>query len=72
MDCEINKYLNVMTLNCEGVNRNSHYISDVIRNNNCDIMCLQETWLIEQNMSNIGNINNDYLYIGKSGVDSMS
>ena len=35
-------------------------------------MCLQETWLIDQTLYKLGNVHDNYLYHGKSGIDSTS
>ncbi len=64
--------LNICSFNCEGVNRTVDYMKEFLSNNLCDILCLQETWLIEQNLLRLANIHSDYLYTGKSGVDSNS
>ena len=37
--------------------------------NACDILCLQETWTIDSNINILGNIHNDFLFTGISGVD---
>ncbi len=48
------------------------YINGMLSDSACDILCLQETWLIEQMQHKLSNIHNEYLSYGKSGVDSMS
>ncbi len=62
--------LNISSLNCEGLKRSSDYIKDYLSTHSTDILCLQETWLVDQNLCNLGNIHCDYLFHGKSGVDS--
>ncbi len=62
----------ICSFNCEGVHRTVDYMNEFVCNNLCDILCLQETWLIEQNLPHLANIHSDYLYTGKSGVDSNS
>jgi exonuclease III len=64
--------LNVYSLNCEGAERYFPYINGMLSDSACDILCLQETWLIEQMQHKLSNIHNEYLSYGKSGVDSMS
>ncbi len=65
-----NNTLNICSYNCEGVNRSSDYINDTLTNTNCDIMCLQETWLLDHNIGKLGDVHDDYLFNAKSGVDS--
>ena len=38
----------------------------------CDILCLQETWLLNGNMNKLSEINSDYVFTGISGVDSSA
>jgi len=52
--------------------KSDEYISDVLTNTNCDIICLQETWLLDYNLHKLGDVHNDYLFYGKSGVDSKA
>ena len=37
--------------------------------NNCDVLCLQETWTIDSNLGIFSNIHNDYLFTCISGID---
>ena len=55
------------SLNCEGINRSKDVINNFLMDNACDILCLQETWTIDFNI--LGNIHNDFLFTGISGVD---
>jgi len=64
--------LSVISYNCEGFKRSCDYIGEVLNNFKCDIICLQETWLLEQNLCNLSNVSVDYLHTGKSGVDSTA
>ena len=36
--------------------------------NNCDVLCLQETWTIDSNLGIFSNIHNDYLFTCISGI----
>ena len=40
--------------------------------NNCDVLCLQETWLLDGNMDKLSNIHPEFSYCGISGVDSSA
>ena len=59
----------VCSLNCEGINRSKDFINNFLTDNACDILCLQETWAINSNINILGNIHNDFLFTGISGVD---
>ena len=61
--------LNICSLNCEGIKRSSDYISSFLNSNDCDILCLQEVWLLQCNIKELSTINDNYLYTGVSGVD---
>ena len=60
----------ICTLNCEGVNRSSAYMSQLLNNDNVDFLCLQETWLLNCNMEKLSSIHDNYLFAGVSGIDS--
>ena len=62
--------LNIASYNCEGINRTSHYINDLLDTDNLDILCLQETWLLDEQHDKLQNLHDNYLPRGKSGVDS--
>ena len=64
------KGFSVCTLNCEGARRSQDFIAEYLSLNRPDILCLQETWLLDSNLSLVNSIHPDYLSIGKSGVDS--
>ena len=59
----------VCSLNCEGINHSKDYSNNFLTDNSCDILCLQETWTIDSNINILGNIHNDFLFTGISGVD---
>ena len=61
--------LNIKSYNCEGVKRNRNYISSLLNSDKLDILCLQETWLLDSNICIIGELNSNFLYTGVSGVD---
>ena len=62
--------LNLLSFNCSGLNHSNQYIIELVSETEYDIMCLQETWLLNENMHRLGDINNDYPFTGISGVDS--
>ena len=66
----ISESLSICSFNCEGVSRTSEYMNEFLSKHDCDILWLQETWLLNENLSKLGNIHDNYLYTGKSGVDS--
>ena len=43
--------------------------NDLIESN-CDVLCLQETWHLDDNINLFGTINTNYLYTAIYGVDS--
>ena len=45
-----------------------HYLND----SSCDILCLQETWHLDENINLFNTINTNYLYTAISGVDSRA
>ena len=62
--------LSIATLNCEGIRRFTDYIRNYLSINNCDILCLQETWHLDDNIQYFNKIYTDYLFIVISGVNS--
>ena len=40
--------------------------------NNCDILCLQETWHLDDNIQYFNKIHTDYLFTAISGVNSKN
>jgi len=63
---------NICSYNCEGLARTGDYINGVLTSTNCDMMCLQETWLLDHSLCKLGDVHEDYLYSGNSGVDSSA
>ena len=62
--------LRIGTFNCEGLHRNKRYLHNLLQSLKLDIMCVQETWLLDCNMDTIGNVHNEYHFVGQSGVSS--
>ena len=62
--------LSIATLNCEGIRRSTDYIRNYLSTHNCDILCLQETWHLDDNIQYFNKIHTDYLFTAISGVNS--
>ena len=63
---------NIVSLNCEGMRRNVDYINSLLCSKSCDYLCLSETWLLHDNLGELGNIHDQYMYTGTLGADSNS
>lgn len=61
------KDFSVCTLNCEGARRSQDFIAEYLTLNRPDILCLQETWLLESNLSLVNSIHPEYLSIYEIG-----
>ena len=59
--------INVCTFNCRSVKSSVNEISDLCLD--CDIICLQEHWLLPNEVNFLGSINGDFLSTGNSAVD---
>ena len=62
--------LRISTLNCEGIRRSRDYLNDYLTDASCDILCIQESWHLDENIAFFGTVHTDYLYTAISGVDS--
>ena len=62
----------ICSLNCEGFNRNTDYIRDVLATRKPDMFCLQETWLLDSQGDDLNSVHQGYLSLSKSGVDLTS
>ena len=51
----------ISSLNCEGFNRNSDYLNDVLTTHRPTFFCIQETWLLDEGSSTINSIHNAYV-----------
>ena len=60
--------LTCVTLNCEGVKSKVGYLKQLC--DNVDVICLQETWLLEHDLGILNNIHPDFTAFSISGVDS--
>ena len=50
--------------------RSTDYIRNYLSINNCDILCLQKTWHLDDNIQYFNKIHTDYLFAAISGVNS--
>ena len=64
------KDFKIMSFNCEGIKRTCDYVRHVLNDTSCDILCLQEIWLLDSTIDYLNNIHKDYIYVGISGMDS--
>ena len=62
--------LRIATLNCEGIKRSRDYINNFLSITSCDILCIQESWHLDDNIMIFNSIHPDYLYTAISGIDS--
>ena len=62
----------VLSYNMKGFRNGADYLNDVIYQEQPDIVCLQETWHLENACDHIENLNDNYYFIEQSGVDSRS
>ena len=62
----------VLSYNMKGFRNSADYLNDAIYQEQPDIVCLQETWHLENACDHIGNLNGNYYSIEKSDVDSRS
>ena len=59
----------VCCLNCGGLRRSRDYIRNFLDSTSCDVLCLQEPWTIDSNISMFSSIRNNYLFTCISGID---
>ena len=62
--------LQISTLNCEGIRRSRDYLNDYLTDASCDILCILESWHLDENIAFFGTVHTDYSYTAISGVDS--
>jgi exonuclease III len=67
-----NTNITLCSYNCGGMNRGGDFMSQLLTDHSSDLVLLQETWLLESNLLELGRLHKDYLFHGKSGVDSSS
>ncbi|XP_048004805.1 uncharacterized protein LOC125240776 isoform X1 [Leguminivora glycinivorella] len=62
--------IKLTTFNCKSVKRSINYVKQLCKF--YDIIALQETWLLPNEISYLGNISSDYSFTGTSAVDTSS
>ena len=53
--------LHIATLNCEGLKRSRDYLFNYLTDSSCDILCIQESWHLDDNEDVFGSIRHNYL-----------
>ena len=61
--------INILSYNLHGFNQGVPLLEDVMKNNNYEIIFVQETWLSSRDFNKLGLINSDYNFIATSAVD---
>ena len=61
--CTLQNQLKITTLNVEGLKSNSVYVNSVL--SNCDILCLQEHWLLNFELKTINELFPDHNFSAK-------
>jgi exonuclease III len=60
--------LRICSYNCRGYNDSKTYFVNLLLSE-ADILCIQEHWLTEEQLTKLGHINSDFLSNGVSGFD---
>ena len=68
----MDKDFKIVTLNCEGIKRSKDYVNSFLTLHSCDILCLQEIWMLDNTLDFIDSIHKDYLHISIAGRDSST
>ena len=58
----------ILSFNCEGVKNCTSYLSNLLKDTDCDILCLQETWTLDNTIDILGSIHINYDSTGISCV----
>ena len=59
----MSKDFKIFSLNCEGTKRSKEYVNYFLNVHSCDILCLQETWMLDDTLDFINYIHKDYLHM---------
>ncbi len=59
----------IISFNCEGAIRNKNTIKYIIEKNQPDILCMQESWVLNMKLTEIQEIDSSYDVKGEQGVD---
>ena len=52
----------ICSVNYEGLNRSSVFLSSVLKTYKCDFVCLQKLWLFDETLYRLGHISTEYMY----------
>ena len=64
------KTLSVCSYNCTGFKKKIDYVDKLLLENDIDVLCLQETWLLNKHTHYLGQTGDKkYQYTGNSGMD---
>ena len=62
--------LSVLSYNCRGFSKQkSNFLCDLIDDIDPDIICVQETWLLDSNSGSLGDVSEQFMYHAVAGVD---
>src|SRR5437867_353117 len=61
--------ISFVSYNCHGFNQGSHYLSDLLCNN--DVICIQEHWLGSVDSNKLNELNKDFSVFASSPVDAV-
>ena len=62
--------LSVLSYNCDGFSKQkSDFLCDLIDDIDPDIICVQETWLLDSNSGSLGDVSEQFMYHAVAGVD---
>ena len=51
----------ICSFNCSGLNQSASYISDIIVKHEIDILCIQETWLLQSQVDRLKEKQREHL-----------
>ena len=57
------KDFKIFSQNCDGIRRSKEYVNYFLNVYSCDILCLQETWMLDNTLDFINSIYKDYLLV---------
>ena len=61
--------LSVISYNCDGFKTSSDYVKQLLNTYKPDFLFLQETWLLDNQINLLGDLNDNYLFSGVSGCE---
>ena len=66
------KNFKIFSLTCEGIKRSKEYVNHFLNVYSCDILCLQETWMLDNTLDFMNSIHKDYLHVSIAGKDTTT